>query len=380
MPVNQPSISVLHIMSEFGGGISSFILNKAESLVDEDVRFDVITFEEVSERFRKAIEGTGGQVYQVPNPVKESLPKCLHQCHQIMRKKSKDTIVYCHYGMDLALIFYLLAKFNRLEFIIHAHTADPDSNNNIRRSLNSWMADRHASCGLGATANIFGSGTVDSKRVVHIPNSIRIENFFGPTPAQITDKKLTVYGNDSRHKFIIGQIARFHRVKNHAFSLDIIEQLAETTDLDFLWVFIGRGKLDEEIRQQVRTRGLDQYVKFLGRREDVAELYHTMDVIVLPSHFEGLSTVAIEAQASGVPILLSDIQTPETDLGLDLVEFLAIDDAKIWVDAILQRHQQPILVTPEERLAQFEKKKFTNPASAELYIQFLRGEVLEHTI
>lgn len=379
MPEKQ-SVHVLHVMSEFGGGISSFILNKAESLKGRDVIFDVVTFEEPSDRFRRAIEETGGQIYQVPNPVKESLSQCLRQTNRIMKSKPKNTIVYCHYGMDLALIFYLLAKKNRLEFIIHAHTADPGSNNNFRRRLNSWMSDRQASCGLGATENIFGEQTANNGSVVHIPNSIRVENFLKATKEDAAGKKLEVYGPENERKFIIGQIARFHAVKNHALSLDIIGQLAQQATLDFLWVFIGSGKLEEQIKQQVKERGLEAYVKFLGRREDVAELYQTLNVVVLPSHFEGLSTVAIEAQASGIPILLSDIQTRETDLGLGLVEFLPIDEVSVWADAIKRFYHQPLTVTTEKRLAQFDAKKFTNPASAELYEAFLRGEVGEYRI
>ena len=379
LPEKEP-VHVMHIMSEFGGGISSFIMNKAESLAGSNVVFDVVTFEEPSERFRQAIEGTGGQVYQVPNPVKKSLPQCLRQTNQIMKSKPKDTIIYCHYGMDLALLFYLLAKWNRLEFIIHAHTADPAGNNNFRRRLNTWMSDRQASCGLGATENIFGEASAREGSVVHIPNSIRVENFLQPSKAAATSKKLEVYGPENEGKFMIGQIGRFHVVKNHGFSLDIIEQLTKQANFAFQWVFIGEGELEEQVKQQVKDRGLENYVKFLGRREDVAELYQTLDVIVLPSHFEGLSTVAIEAQASGVVSLLSDVQTRETDLGLKLVEFLPIEEASIWADAIMAHYHQPVTVTPEERLAQFAAKKFTNPASAELYEAFLRGEVKEYQI
>lgn len=363
----------IHIMSEFGGGISSFILNKAEALVNQNVKLDILTFDTPSERLENAINQTGGQIYRVPNPVKESLPQAIKQTNAIFKQLPKDTLVHCNYGMDLGLIFYLLAKKNGLKFAVHAHSAEPDNINDWRRKVNCWMADYKLSCGLGATANVFGP---KAKDVVHIPNSINVNNFINQsdTPRD----KAEIYGEENKDKFIISQIARLHEVKNHKFSLEIIEELAKT-DLDFLWVLFGKGKLEEQIKQAVKDKGLEQYVKFMGRRDDISTLYPTMDLVVLPSHFEGLSTVAVETQASGKKILLSDNQTRETDLGLGLAEFLPIDDAKLWADTIMA-NLEPANLSPAMILEHFEAKKFTNEASAQLYVDFLAGKVTSYKI
>lgn len=373
-------LRVIHIMSEFGGGISSFILDKAEALANQDVQIDVLTFDTPSARLEQAIAATGGQIYKVPNPVKESLMQSVKQTNAIFNQLPKNTLVHCNYGMDLALIFYLVAKKNRLKFAIHAHTAEPDNTNDLRRHLNRWMADYKLSCGLRATENIFGRQALEKNDVVHIPNSINLKNFFGKNRA--ASLKSEAYGQENQHKFIISQIARFHEVKNHAFSLEVIEELAKT-ELDFLWLFFGQGKLEDEIKQAVAERKLEGYVKFMGRRNDISELYQTMDLMVLPSHFEGLSTVAIESQASGKKILLSDIQTRETDLDLGLTEFLPIEngaqDVEAWVQVILA-NQQPANVSPELIQEKFEQKKFTSATSAALYVEFLKGNISSYRI
>lgn len=373
-------LRVIHIMSEFGGGISSFILDKAEALGKQEVHMDILTFDTPSERLEQAIAATGGKIYKVPNPVKDSLIASLNQTNKLFKQLPKHTLVHCHYGMDLALIFYLLAKKNRLKFAIHAHTAEPDNTTNARRLINRWMADYKLSCGSGATENIFGAPALETNDVVHIPNSINIQNFLSPN--RTASRKLETYGIENENKLIISQIARFHEVKNHHFSLQIIEELAKT-ELDFLWVFFGQGKLEAEIKQTVVDKNLEDYVKFMGRRNDISELYQTMDLIVLPSHFEGLSTVAIEAQASGKKILLSDIQTRETDLELELVEFLPIDagkqDASLWAQAIIDNQDLPT-VADEAILEKFEQKKFTSATSAALYVDFLKGNIKAYRI
>lgn len=373
-------LRVIHIMSEFGGGISSFILDKAEALKGQAVQIDVLTFDTPSERMAQAIAATGGQIYKVPNPVKDNLLSSLKEINAVFKILPKDTLVHCNYGMDLGLIFYLLAKKNRLKFAIHAHTAEPDNINDFRRSLNRWMADYKLSCGLGATENIFGRQALETGDVVHIPNSINIQNFLNQ--AEVPERKAAAYGSENQDKMIIAQIARFHEVKNHAFSLEVIEKLAEM-GLDFLWVFFGQGQLAEEIKQAVTDKNLQKYVKFMGRRSDISELYPTMDLLVLPSHFEGLSTVAIEAQASGKKILLSDIQTRETDLGLGLVEFLPIDDvaedSAQWAERILE-NRLATKVSSEKILEKFEDKKFTSATSAALYVEFLKGNIASYQI
>ena len=376
----KEALRVIHIMSEFGGGISSFILDKAEALKGQGVHLDILTFDTPSKRLEDAIAATGGSIYRVPNPVKDNLLESVKQTNAIFKQLPKQTLVHCNYGMDLALIFYLLAKRHGLKFAIHAHTAEPDNTNNMRRRINRWMADYKLSCGLGATENIFGIQALKANDVVHIPNSINIQNFLGKSFD--VDRKVEAYGTQNQDKLIISQIARFHEVKNHQFSLQVIEALAKT-DLDFLWVFFGKGKIEEEIKQETAARNLTSYVKFMGRRNDIAELYPTMDLLVLPSHFEGLSTVAIEAQASGKKILLSDIQTRETDLELGLVEFLPIEngeeDVQLWAQTIIDNQQLP-QVTDAEIFEKFEKKKFTSATSAALYLDFLKGKIQSYRI
>lgn len=116
--------------------------------------------------------------------------------------------------------------------------------------------------------------------------------------------------------FVIGHVGRFVEVKNHAFLLAIAEALAALDPAAHL-LLVGDGPLRPAIERRVGQAGLSDRFTFAGQRSDVAALMvGVMDAFVLPSLFEGLPTVAVEAQAAGLPCVVSDTvldrSVPET--------------------------------------------------------------------
>lgn len=376
----QKTVHIMHIMSGFGGGISSFIANKAQALADSELQFSVITFDEVPEAFRQLIEATGGKVYRVSNPKKEGFGLFFKQLRSIFKTAGKESIVHSHVNGTIALPFYLAAKFSGLSrFVIHAHTSAPLSGNRgykdmLKHGLNRWMSKEKLSCGIEATKNIFGEQAGDGKQVMHIPNSIDFQRFEQLNKVKITKKSLLGLPNDT---FLIGHIGRFKSVKNHDFMLEIASTLADQK-VDFKWIFAGDGLLLDEVKQKAIEKGLSEYLIFLGRRNDIPELLSVMDIFILPSQYEGLPTVIIESQAAGTPAILSDKITKECDLGLGLVDYLPIDSLKLWSEKII-KHKT---VEPSKNQIKdvIEKLNFTNEASADLYRQFILAETKTYSI
>ncbi|SHE87598.1 Glycosyltransferase involved in cell wall bisynthesis [Atopostipes suicloacalis DSM 15692] len=371
------SVEVLHLMTGFGGGISSFIKNKADFFkMDEDVLFNVLTFDEVSEDFHNSIINTGGKIYKVTDP-KDSFSSFVKETSNIFNEIPKDTVIHCHFGMNLALYFKLLVKKNNIKrFIIHAHTDAPKEvreslKNKFRRYFNSKMTREKLSCGTGASINIFGKKDVDNNNIVHIPNSIDPFDFIYNKFS--IEEKTKLLGKENKDKFIIGNIGRFHPQKNHLFMLDLIEKLS-VTNLDFLWIFIGDGELKDKIENEAEKRNLSKYILFLGRRSDVPALLNIMDLFVLPSLYEGLPTVAVEAQAAGIPCLLSTEITEEVDLGMGIVRFLDLEDMDSWMESIVESTELK-RVSEKRRLDNLVEKKFTNEESGKLYKQFLLEKI-----
>lgn len=377
-------VRVLHIMSGDGGGISSFIQNKAKEFQHRSIAFDVLTYDTCSEPFIQTIEETGGKVSVMPNPKKAGWKAFYTQVNSFFSEQESDTLIHSHIQGYRALPFYLIAQKNKLKrFVVHAHT-DRDQEtaetieNKLNRILNNRIARQKVSCGMEASKNIFGEKAVQNKTVMHIPNSID-EQLYLYNKTNTGKLRAEVLGAGNTDKLIIGHVGRFHKAKNHLFMVQIIEQLNKL-GTDFLWLFIGQGSLKDEIQTTIREKGLQERVLFLGRRSDVADLYSLLDVFVLPSLYEGLPTVAIEAQAAGVVSLLSEKITEESDLGMGLVQFEPIfESEKLWAQKIIESKEVNI-PSVMERKTILEKKKFANSDSADLYEDFIREKITHYEI
>lgn len=374
-------LKVLHIVSGFGGGIASFVQNKAESLAETDIVFDVLTFNEPPLNFIEAIQKMGGQIYIVSNPKDTGFKVFYHEVSDVLAKQPTDLYIHSHIQGYRALPFYLIAKrFGYETFGVHAHqSASPlirsEAMKKLENTITNFMATQYLSCGKLASTFVFGKKVVEENKVMHIPNSIDPKDYFKEIDVQM--KKQEVIGELDRDKLIIGHVGRFTIQKNHVFMLEVIEKLKRINP-HFIWLFIGTGELQEEIIRLAEQKGLMKNIVFLGQRTDVSELYKLMDVFVLPSHNEGLPTVAVEAQAAGTQCLLSDTITDEVDLGMGLVEYLPITDAGEWAHKIAST--KTVTVSPEKRLNILHDKKFTNAESAELYQMFLEKKISHYEI
>lgn len=374
-------MKVLHIMSSFGGGISSFIKNKALALKESDIVFDVLTYDPVNEDFENAIKETGGSIYYMDNPKEHGLRQFYKQVDNVINNQPDNVIIHSHIQGYRMFPFYLIAKKNNVKrFIVHAHT-DVDEverkklENKINRWINKSLKIERASCGIKASLNIFGNKLVQKNDIMHIPNSIDPEGFLESINKD--KKKEEILGRVDSKELIIGNIARFHRQKNHQFMVEIIEELSKK-NIKFTWLFIGDGALVNEIKKSIQDKELTKYVKFLGRRNDVNELYKIMDIFILPSLYEGLPTVAVEAQAAGTHIFMSDAITRETDLDMGLATYLPLNNKEAWINKICEFEQMNI--DKMIRINKLKEKKFTNDTSAKLYISYLKGQCSHYEI
>lgn len=369
---------VLHIMSGFGGGISSFIINKAKYFNNKEITFDVITFDEVSSSFLKAIKDTGGRIIRISNPKTAGFKKFYQEVNDIMRGLPKSTFIHCHIIGYRAIPFYLIAKKNGLKtFGIHAHTTGMPNeinsfSNRTVRLINNTLSSHKISCGVEASRYLFGNRSIANSEIMHIPNSIDEQQFLDDSIHQ----KSEVLGVNANEKLVVGHIGRFKSVKNHRLMIDMIEELAKRS-VDFIWVFVGDGEDFNIIKSLVHKKNLDDYVVFLGRRQDVAVLLKIMDVFVLPSKYEGFPTVAIESQAASTQTLLSDTITREVDLDLNLIEYISTKDIDKWVNRILE-YRYSVIIDKKIRYAKLNEKMLTNKASSVLYKSFIGGEITSY--
>src|SRR5699024_7820579 len=117
------TLKILHIMSGYGGGISSFIYNKAFEMQKYNIQFDVITYDECPENFKKVIHSTGGKIYKMVNPKKVGWKKFVDYFTDPLKTNEYD-IVHCHLAGLKVLPYYLLVRrYTKARFLIHAHSS-----------------------------------------------------------------------------------------------------------------------------------------------------------------------------------------------------------------------------------------------------------------
>ena len=221
--------------------------------------------------------------------------------------------------------------------ILHNHTTDTKTEGfrtilkRVLRPFAKLFANRYWACSNLAGEWMYGKKAVQSGKITIIPNAIDLERFaFNSYKRKSLRKKL---GLDD--KFVLGHIGRFVYQKNHSFLIDVFEEVVRVKPEARL-MLIGDGELRKTIEEKVVNLGLQDKVLFLGNRNDVADLYNVMDVFLLPSHYEGLPVVGVEAQANGLKCIMSDQVTEECRL-TDNVYFISINQkARKWVDEIVK--------------------------------------------
>ena len=137
-----------------------------------------------------------------------------------------------------------------------------------------------------------------------------------------------------QNAFVVGHVGRFAKVKNHAFLLQVFQQIA-TQRSDAHLLLVGNGELYDEIVQTVDREGLKDRVTILSHRTDIPDLLHAMDVMVFPSFFEGLSVALVEAQASGLRCVISDMINPANHLSEKTVPVSLNESAAVWAEIAL---------------------------------------------
>ncbi|KAF1086092.1 putative glycosyltransferase EpsF [Sporotomaculum syntrophicum] len=173
---------------------------------------------------------------------------------------------------------------------------------------------------------LFGDKAVKEGRVTIITNGLPLEQYrFDPDiRARVRDEL------GCKDAFVVGHIGRFNKQKNHSYLIEVFAQLVSRCEKACL-MLVGTGELEGSIQELVRKKGLAERVLFLGVRSDVPRLLMAMDELILPSLYEGMPNVVVEAQATGLPCLISDTITKEVVL-TDLVQRLPLAENKsIWV-------------------------------------------------
>lgn len=197
--------------------------------------------------------------------------------------------------------------------------------------MSKWFSTHYMSCGEDCGRWQFGDKLFDAGKVAVFKTVVNTEfNSYHPEVRERSRKEFELDG-----KMVIGHIGRFVTQKNPLFLLDIVAEVFKR-EKDAVLLLIGDGALKEEMQKKIETLGISKQIKYLGRREDIQQFYNAMDAFLLPSLYEGLPVVGLEAQSCGLPMFFSTEVTSEASV-CELGHFLKLSDSpQKWAEEIIK--------------------------------------------
>lgn len=331
------------VYSLTSGGIERYSINLYKNLDKKIIDMDFITKLDRVEFFDETLYSLGGKKIAVSAGCKGTGG---WYKWNVLRKAFKVAgegydIAYFNLSSPADVFKYpMICRLRGIKsIVVHSHNSSEESIGVFKNILNrlgreyiNHIATEKFACSDKAAAWMFGEKCVQQKDYVYIKNGLEIDQY---TFNQSIRTKVRRSLGISEDMLLVGHVGRFVLQKNHIFLLEAFKDvLAERENV--VLILVGVGELKSQIEEIVEKNGLSRNVKFLGERSDVNELFQAMDIFVLPSLYEGLPFVGVEAQASGLKCLFADTITREADITGN-VEFLPLEKDE-WKNKIVN-HQ-----------------------------------------
>lgn len=317
-------ILIINTVPTEQNGITGVIFNYLKAIDAKDITFDLLSPNTPSSRYIDAVNLKGGNVYVLPR-----LNGILAYWNGLRRliKKARYDIVHIH-GNSHTLVLELSAVWvaGCVVRIVHSH------NTTCSHVALSWLLTHSfnmlythgLACGEAAGRWMFGK-----RKFTVIHNGI--------------DTELYSFRQEKREKIreeygwkvckVIGHVGEMVGTKNHKFILDVFSELYKR-DNSYRLILIGDGPLRNEVERQIEEFGLVEFVLMTGKINNVCDYLNAMDIILMPSLFEGLPLTLLEQQANGLRCVVSDAITKEVDKTGNLLFMPLSMDASVWADKV----------------------------------------------
>lgn len=324
---------VLHLMGYAdAGGIARVVLNYFEYIDRTKFHFDIALTGGEPGEIGKMLMAMGAHCYRLPLKSK-GIKKFQNELFELLQRQQFDAI-HVHESSSSYVALAVAKKAGVKCRIVHAHTAElaVTMRGRLYRYagylFNGIYATAMIGCGKLASERVFGKYNMKRKNAFILPNAVDINKFsFDILLRKKVREELGIQG-----KFVLGLVGRFANEKNQKFAVDLMKEIQEKISESIL-LLVGGGEDEAEIKKIVEKENLAKHVCFLGKRNDIERVYQAMDVLIMPSLFEGFPVAAVEALASGLPVVLSDLITEELIFGEE-VHYLSLKDRESWVSCI----------------------------------------------
>ena len=314
------------------GGAETFLMKMYRAIDRLKYQMDFCINTKEESFYEKEILSLGGKIYRIPSKT-ESLKEFKRQLSDIIRREKYKYVLRITSSamgfMDLKIAKKAGAK------ICSARSSNSNDGKSIKAKaahvLGKLLYRKYADVKI-APSDLAAKYTFGKKAYrrgeVHILHNALDLNFDEQTRNHIR-KEFSISDNVK----IIGHVGRFMSQKNHSFLLDIFNEIHKQNQNTVL-MLVGKGELEDKIKEKIKALNLEDSVIFTGVRSDIPALLSAMDVFVFPSFYEGMPNTVIEAQATGLPCLIADTITKEANV-TGLVRYMPLKAPEKWAKEAL---------------------------------------------
>jgi glycosyltransferase involved in cell wall biosynthesis len=333
----------IRILQVVGGmnraGAETWLMNVLRNIDRESFQMDFLVHTTEPCAYDEEIHDLGARVIPCLDPSQPWLYAKNFQ--RVLREHGPYDVVHSHIHHFSGYILRLAKQAGVPTRIAHSHldSSSRESNLGWKRKLyvalmKSWI-EKYSTLGLAcsqdAAVDLFGSNWENDKRWQLLYCGIDLT----PFKQSVDGSKIRTELGIPEDAFVIGHVGRFEEQKNHDFLIEIAAEVVKRKP-NMRLLLVGEGSLLPTIKQKVKQMNLDDNVVFAGTRSDISRLMTgVMDVFLLPSLYEGLPIVGLEAQAAGLPLILSDVVSPELDQIQELIKRVNLSEPNfVWADMV----------------------------------------------
>ena len=315
------------------GGAETMIMNYYRQIDRSKIQFDFLVNRPYEAAYEKEIQELGGKIFRMCPLYPQYFGRYKKEVREFLKAHPEYQII--HSNLE-ERSYFALKEAKKLDIpvrISHSHNAPRgfDLKSIIRYYFRANLKPQVThmfTCGEEAGIWLYGKKQQDN--VIMMNNAIDAKLYqYNPTVEEEMRKELGLEG-----KFVIGHVGRFFPQKNHTFLIEIFAKVYQQNKNAVL-LLVGGGELETEIKEKVEELNLTEAVKFLGVRSDIHRIMQAFDVFILPSLFEGFPVTMVEAQAAGLPCIISDQVPPQCAITKN-VEIISLKQSpQQWAERLL---------------------------------------------
>lgn len=321
------------------GGMEAFVMNYFRELAKQGITFDFVCMYGTIAHEKEILQ-LGGRVFYVPN-VKKDYFGYVKAFSELLERERYDVVHVNMLSAANIVPLRLAKKAGVKKVIAHSHNASaPGLVRKIldgvnRPKINRFVNQKFA-CSETAGRWLFGDAAYDKGEVTLVANAIETDKYgFSKENRQSVRARLGL----AKNALVIGHVGRFQVQKNHEKIIEIFCEI-EKKEPEARLCLIGDGELKEQIQEQAGKAGVLDKIIFTGVCPDVERYLSAMDVFLFPSLFEGLPFTLLEAQANGLPCVISDQITKEAVISRENIKALSLAESPgKWADTVFEMNK-----------------------------------------